>query len=382
MATLFDQQIDQTYQGLIKTTDNGIIGAVEKEITDGLGNTSTLKLGTTSASFVGTLDLTGATVTGIPASGVQSVVAGTNVTVDNTDPANPIVSATGGGGAAGLVAGTGTDSMKSSDDLTTIPSTASGNTSIALGNDSLANGASSIAIGNQCEADNDQAAAYGYLAKAYYHGVAIGERSNAGYINQKGGNVAIGSQASADGQDDSIAIGTASISSAVGSVAIGKNSNASGGGADGVIAIGNNAKATANKAIAIGIGTGQTQCNDEGIAFGDTVKTLNGDTRAIAIGNGINLAGTAPDSITIGTGTSTTADSGIAIGREASASASQAVALGRGVTAATANTVTLKRLQMLDYATLDYADDAAAATGGIPLGGVYHTSGALKIRIV
>lgn len=31
-------------------------------------------------------------------SGVQSVVAGTNVTVDNTDPANPIVSATGEGG--------------------------------------------------------------------------------------------------------------------------------------------------------------------------------------------------------------------------------------------------------------------------------------------
>lgn len=32
--------------------------------------------------------------------GVQSVVAGTNVTVDNTDPLNPIVSATGGGGMA------------------------------------------------------------------------------------------------------------------------------------------------------------------------------------------------------------------------------------------------------------------------------------------
>ena len=31
-------------------------------------------------------------------SGVQSVVAGTNVTVDNTDPLNPIVNATGGGG--------------------------------------------------------------------------------------------------------------------------------------------------------------------------------------------------------------------------------------------------------------------------------------------
>lgn len=34
----------------------------------------------------------------IATSGVQSVVAGTNVTVDNTDPQNPIVSATGGGG--------------------------------------------------------------------------------------------------------------------------------------------------------------------------------------------------------------------------------------------------------------------------------------------
>jgi hypothetical protein len=34
--------------------------------------------------------------------GVQSVVAGTNVTVDNTDPANPIVSASGGGGASGI----------------------------------------------------------------------------------------------------------------------------------------------------------------------------------------------------------------------------------------------------------------------------------------
>ena len=37
---------------------------------------------------------------------------------------------------------------------------------------------------------------------------------------------------------------------------------------------------------------------------------------------------------------------------------------------------------MLDYASLDFASDAAAATGGIPLGGVYHTAGALKIRIV
>lgn len=35
-----------------------------------------------------------------PKKGVQSIVAGTNITVDNTDPFNPIVTASGGGGAA------------------------------------------------------------------------------------------------------------------------------------------------------------------------------------------------------------------------------------------------------------------------------------------
>lgn len=47
--------------------------------------------------------------------GVQSVVAGTNVTVDNTDPANPIVSSSGGGGgtvATGAEVDTGTDNTK------------------------------------------------------------------------------------------------------------------------------------------------------------------------------------------------------------------------------------------------------------------------------
>lgn len=40
--------------------------------------------------------------------GIQSIVAGTNVTVDDTDPLNPVVSATGGGGTVEtIVAGAG-----------------------------------------------------------------------------------------------------------------------------------------------------------------------------------------------------------------------------------------------------------------------------------
>jgi hypothetical protein len=82
-------------------------------------------------------------------------------------------------------------------------------------------------------------------------------------------------------------------------------------------------------------------------------------------------------------GSSVQSEAGIAIGRDAqvNANADGAVALGAGAVAETENTVTVKLLQIANYSTMNYADDAAAATGGIPLGGVYHTSGALKIRI-
>ncbi len=49
--------------------------------------------------FVGTEAAWLASLVG-PAGVVQSIVAGTNITVDNTDPANPIVNSTGGGGTA------------------------------------------------------------------------------------------------------------------------------------------------------------------------------------------------------------------------------------------------------------------------------------------
>lgn len=49
----------QTYDGLLKTTDNDPIGATEKVVTDGLGNNSALKVGTTSASVQGGFQVTG-----------------------------------------------------------------------------------------------------------------------------------------------------------------------------------------------------------------------------------------------------------------------------------------------------------------------------------
>lgn len=49
----------------------------------------------------GTTGATGTTGPQGPAGQVNSVVAGTNITVNNTDPANPVVSSTGGGVSKG-----------------------------------------------------------------------------------------------------------------------------------------------------------------------------------------------------------------------------------------------------------------------------------------
>jgi hypothetical protein len=290
MATLTGNAINTSYTGLIKTTDNAGLTGTEKAITDGVGTPSTLSLGTTSASFTGDLDLSGATVTGLPPGGVSSVVAGTNVTVDNTDPANPIVSASS---AAGLVAGTGLNSMKSADSLTSNPALGGGEAAIALGNG---------AIGNQD------------------FGIAIGSFTSAAPFG--------------------MVVGSFAESNALYGVALGPSAR-TGGGADGSIAIGQ-----ASETI-------WTNGSGEGaICLGRSTKTRLTDQ--ISIGDGAECAGT---------------------------DAAGAVALGAGVFAETPDTVTIKKLQMLDYASLNFADDTAAAANGIPLGGVYHTSGTLKIRI-
>jgi len=151
------------------------------------------------------------------------------------------------------------------------------------------------------------------------------------------------------------------------------------------IAIGRNARAqTPYGDGAIAIGFDVKVVRDCGIAIGKNLNQAISDFdhyRPVIIGDGSNLKG--GDSIAIGTNVSILGEGSqnkIAIGTGATVQdVSGAVAIGNGVNAATANTVTIKKLQMLDYATLDFENDTAAATGGIPLGGIYHTEGLLKI---
>lgn len=90
MGNLQNKLISQTYDALIQTGTDAPVDGTLRPLQDGSGQTLPVEISTGAVNFTGT-------VTGID-TGVQSVVAGTNVTVDNTDPANPIVSAAGGGG--------------------------------------------------------------------------------------------------------------------------------------------------------------------------------------------------------------------------------------------------------------------------------------------
>jgi hypothetical protein len=60
-TSLFGTTPQDTYDSLIKVTDNGPLTTVHsKSLSDGLGNDSTLSLSTTAASIAGTLAVAGA----------------------------------------------------------------------------------------------------------------------------------------------------------------------------------------------------------------------------------------------------------------------------------------------------------------------------------
>ena len=58
-TSLFGLKPKNTYQGLLKTTDNAVIGATSKFVSDGLGNDSALSLSTSAISVGGLINATG-----------------------------------------------------------------------------------------------------------------------------------------------------------------------------------------------------------------------------------------------------------------------------------------------------------------------------------
>ena len=143
--------------------------------------------------------------------------------------------------------------------------------------------------------------------------------------------------------------------------------------------------ASANNATAIGASA--TVYEAYGIQIGNNAAFLRAvgmgwtsisQARGVSIGNDSDAS---ESGVGLGDNARSTALQAVAIGHDSLASAQNAVALGNGITASTADYTTTNNLQLANYASLDFASDSAAATGGVPLGGIYHTSGALKIRI-
>ena len=227
--------------------------------------------------------------------------------------------------------------MKNADSLVAIAATAAGACSIAIGN-----GASSVAGGS----------------------IAIG----------------CGSKTLSGGSANALAIMTnAQVTNSGNSIAIGVNSCASGWSE--LIAIGFGAVHAGNGYGGLAIGCGAVTGGD-GVALGrGACVTGNWESGDVAISTASRGLGISAIAIGRSACVPATVTCGIAIGRSALATANGAVALGEAVTAATVNYTTTKNLQLTNYVALNYADDTAAAAGGVPLGGLYHNAGAARIRI-
>ncbi len=88
MSSLINTKIEDTYTGLLKTSDNLPIDATLKTIQDGNGGNLPIQVSTTGVNFTGT-------VTGLPANGVASITAGSGIAVNQTT-GNVVVSSTAG----------------------------------------------------------------------------------------------------------------------------------------------------------------------------------------------------------------------------------------------------------------------------------------------
>ncbi len=324
MAALTGNSIDSSYQGLIKTTDNGAITATAKAVTDGLGNATNITISNTSTNFVsGTVDFTGSTVQGLP------------------------------GGSAGLENGTGTDSLQSAASLTTNPANASGNYSIALGEGASATRQESVAIGQNAAANgtgSDGSIAIGNGAVASSNrSVVIGVNNS----SSSSEGIAIGDDVDIANSDRSIGIGGA-INISGGNDKVGIGTSATVGGTR-AIAIGQNATADGSNSVVMGYNASD-----------------NGAQDVVIIGNGANTANNGDDySVVIGKDAQSTVGNGIAIGQDAQSDGINTIMIGRG-SAGTFNTIGIgitTTVNANEAIAIGYqADVQAGSNNGISIG--------------
>jgi hypothetical protein len=86
-TSLINTKPQDTYPGLIKTTDNAAISATLKTLSDGNGNDFPMQISTTAVNFTGTLTQNGSPVT-TPPSGVSGAIQFSNGSAFASDASN------------------------------------------------------------------------------------------------------------------------------------------------------------------------------------------------------------------------------------------------------------------------------------------------------
>lgn len=299
-----------------------------------------------TVSMTGTFDVTGAVSSSVGFKGSLDGNASTSTTASFALTASYVE----GGAEAGLVSGTGTYSLKNADSLVGLPATASGNYSIAIGNNaytltdsaisigsnseasglksigigsgSLSTGESSTAVGLISEATNQESTGFGYRARANGFGsTAIGGQSlsNSTYTTAVGAS----SEASAN---RSIAIGNVAVASAQYGIAMGYASNALG---TNTVAIGYDTNAYTTGTTVVGAGAAATGTNNTAIG-NSSIAGFGGEafTKATAVGE--NAAAKGNQNVAIGADSNVdyNKDQGVAIGASSNVYADKGIAIG------------------------------------------------------
>lgn len=183
-------------------------------------------------------------------------------------------------------------------------------------------------------------------------GVTLGKNNTSTNSNNPSSTI-VGNSNTSNAQLVSI-VGTSNNASAQG-VVMGYSNTA---GADGIIFGGNNTTSNGGYPSSANIVMG----NSNTISAGNTQTIIGNDHTISSTGLYNSIFGGKSNEIT-GTTSGTTI-----IGLQS-------------FTATKDDMVYLPALTLVDYASYNFADDSAAATGGISLGGIYHNAGALRVRI-
>ena len=117
-------------------------------------------------------------------------------------------------------------------------------------------------------------------------------------------------------------------------------------------------------------GNGNTDLSWKGATIAATTSSNNGRLNCAIITGVSNTINNSSNQSAIIAGTSNTMshDTSVILG-------------GNGQSSLQDNEVVMPNVRITNYASLNFTDDTAAAAGGVQLGQLYHTSGAVKVRI-